>query len=103
MVLSLSWRVQAVSFPTQNGCHLSRAQIRTFAHNDVADLKRVLDAVAAEDRRVRCKPDQAVGVFLGFVCALRCGCLEHMARAGAHAAAALSGRHSLSFGTSQLR
>ena len=45
---------QAVSYPTQNGCHLSRAKVRTFAHNDVADLKRVLDAVAAEDRRVRC-------------------------------------------------
>jgi hypothetical protein len=46
--------MQAVSFPTQNGCHLSRAAVRTFKHNDVADLKRVLDAVAAEDRRVRC-------------------------------------------------
>lgn len=49
-------RAQAVSFPTQNGCHLSRAQIRTFKHNDMADLKRVLDAVTAEDRRIRWEP-----------------------------------------------
>ena len=33
---------EAVHYPTQNGCHLSRAQICTFKHNDMADLENVL-------------------------------------------------------------
>ncbi|KAK9807535.1 hypothetical protein WJX72_001902 [[Myrmecia] bisecta] len=38
-----------VSYPIQNGCHLSRAEIRYFKHNDMADLERVLQAVAQHD------------------------------------------------------
>ncbi|KAK9840652.1 hypothetical protein WJX81_007034 [Elliptochloris bilobata] len=44
---------EGVSYPIQNGCHLSRAKVRYFKHNDVADLERVLLEVAAQDRRVR--------------------------------------------------
>lgn len=45
--------VQGVSYPIQNGCHLSRASIRRFRHNDMADLERVLQEVDAEYRRLR--------------------------------------------------
>lgn len=45
--------VQGVSYPIQNGCHLSRASIRRFAHNDMADLERVLKEIDAEYRRLR--------------------------------------------------
>lgn len=41
------------SFTVQNGCHLSRARVLRFAHNDMADLERVLRQVAEEDRRAR--------------------------------------------------
>lgn len=33
---------ESVHYPIQNGCALSRAQIRTFKHNDMEDLERVL-------------------------------------------------------------
>ncbi|EIE21834.1 PLP-dependent transferase, partial [Coccomyxa subellipsoidea C-169] len=39
---------EGVSYPIQNGCHLSRASIRRFAHNDMADLERVLKEIDAE-------------------------------------------------------
>lgn len=45
---------QGVSYPIQNGCHLSRASIRRFRHNDMADLERVLQEVDKEYRRLRC-------------------------------------------------
>lgn len=41
------------SYGVRNGCHLSRARVLTFRHNDVADLERVLQSVAQEDRRNR--------------------------------------------------
>ncbi|BDA47055.1 Serine palmitoyltransferase 1 [Coccomyxa sp. Obi] len=44
---------EGVSYPIQNGCHLSRASIRRFRHNDMADLERVLQEVDAEYRRLR--------------------------------------------------
>ncbi|KAK2075709.1 hypothetical protein QBZ16_001818 [Prototheca wickerhamii] len=44
---------EAVSYPVQNGCDLSRARVITFRHNDVEDLEAVLKRVAAEDRRLR--------------------------------------------------
>ena len=43
-----------MNFSIQNGCNLSRARILRFKHNDVADLQRVLEGVAAEDRRSKC-------------------------------------------------
>ena len=43
-----------MNFGIQNGCNLSRARILRFRHNDVADLQRVLEGVAAEDRRSKC-------------------------------------------------
>ena len=43
----------AVYYPIQNGCHLSRAQIRTFKHNDVTDLERVLIDVDAAHRKAK--------------------------------------------------
>ena len=43
----------AVYYPIQNGCHLSRAQIRTFKHNDVTDLERVLLDVDAAHRKAK--------------------------------------------------
>eukprot|EP00884_Botryococcus_braunii_P003700 jgi/Botrbrau1/13330/Bobra.0334s0007.1 len=47
-----------VSYAIQNGAALSRARVLYFRHNDIADLKAVLDAVAEEDRlpRNRKKP-----------------------------------------------
>jgi hypothetical protein len=45
---------QCVSYSIQNGCNLSRAQIRYFKHNDVADLERVLLAYEEEHTRLRC-------------------------------------------------
>ncbi|KAK9918935.1 hypothetical protein WJX75_008173 [Coccomyxa subellipsoidea] len=44
---------EGVSYPIQNGCHLSRASIRRFRHNDMADLERVLQEVDKEYRRLR--------------------------------------------------
>ena len=41
---------EACSWPTWNGAVLSRARVMPFRHNDVDDLKRVLQAVALEDR-----------------------------------------------------
>ncbi len=45
---------QGVNYGIQNGCHLSRARVLYFRHNDVQDLERVLQRVAQEDRRSRC-------------------------------------------------
>lgn len=42
-----------VSFALQTGIRLSRADIRYFAHNDMADLRRVLDSVVAGDKADR--------------------------------------------------
>jgi serine palmitoyltransferase len=41
---------EGCGYAIQNGCHLSRARVLRFRHNDVADLERVLRQVAAEDR-----------------------------------------------------
>lgn len=45
--------LQAVNWAIQNGCGLSRARVLTFKHNDVADLERVLQSVAKEDKKSR--------------------------------------------------
>lgn len=45
---------QGVCYPIQNGCHLSRASIRTFKHNDMADLERILQDIDREYKRLRC-------------------------------------------------
>ena len=50
----LSFALQNVNFGIQNGCNLSRARILRFRHNDVADLQRVLESVASEDRHNKC-------------------------------------------------
>lgn len=42
---------EGVNYGIQNGCHLSRARVLYFKHNDVADLEAVLQRVAAEDKR----------------------------------------------------
>lgn len=44
---------QGVSYGIQNGCHLSRARVLYFKHNDADDLERVLQQVAREDRKHR--------------------------------------------------
>ncbi|RMZ53755.1 hypothetical protein APUTEX25_003894 [Auxenochlorella protothecoides] len=44
---------EAVNYSIQTGCSLSRARLLTFKHNDLADLQRVLEKVAAEDKRSR--------------------------------------------------
>ena len=49
----LSPGAQGVSYAIQNGCNLSRAQVRYFRHNDVADLERVLKAYDSERRRAK--------------------------------------------------
>lgn len=46
---------EACTFPVQNGVMLSRARALYFKHNDVADLERVLQKVADEDRRQKRK------------------------------------------------
>lgn len=50
-LFTLRARLQACNFPVQNGVMLSRARVLYFKHNDVADLERVLQKVADEDRR----------------------------------------------------
>ena len=45
--------MQGVSWAVQNGCVLSRAKIRPFKHNDMADLRRVLQKEAADHARQR--------------------------------------------------
>jgi len=46
---------EAVNFAIQTGCSLSRAIVKTFRHNDMADLERVLASVQAEDVRKKVK------------------------------------------------
>mmetsp|Transcript_5160 Transcript_5160/g.12599 ORF Transcript_5160/g.12599 Transcript_5160/m.12599 type:complete len:493 (+) Transcript_5160:89-1567(+) len=41
---------ESVNFAIQNGCNLSRSRVLKFRHNDVADLRRLMEAVAEEDR-----------------------------------------------------
>ena len=43
--------LQAACFAIQNGATLSRAQVKTFKHNDMNDLERILKEQAAKDRR----------------------------------------------------
>jgi hypothetical protein len=43
---------ECVSFATLKGLLVSRAQVRYFKHNDVADCERILREVQAEDRKV---------------------------------------------------
>lgn len=45
--------MQGVSYPIQNGCTLSRASIKRFRHNDMADLERTLQGIDAEHRRLK--------------------------------------------------
>lgn len=59
--------MQNVNFGIQNGCNLSRARILRFRHNDVADLQRVLEGVAAEDRQSKCARLQGFGPYCGFL------------------------------------
>ena len=42
-----------MSYPTQNGCTLSRASVKRFRHNDVADLERTLQSIDREHRRLK--------------------------------------------------
>ncbi|KAL0025965.1 hypothetical protein WJX77_008574 [Trebouxia sp. C0004] len=42
---------EAACFAIQNGAVLSRAQVKYFKHNDVVDLKRILEEQAAKDKR----------------------------------------------------
>ncbi|CAK0785184.1 hypothetical protein CVIRNUC_008390 [Coccomyxa viridis] len=44
---------ESVSYPIQNGCALSRAAIKKFRHNDMADLERTLQAIDREHRRLK--------------------------------------------------
>ncbi|CAD7696398.1 unnamed protein product [Ostreobium quekettii] len=44
---------EAVHYPIQNGCTLSRAKVLKFKHNDMGDLERLLVKVAAEDKKLR--------------------------------------------------
>lgn len=41
---------EAVHYPLQNGCNLSRARVETFKHNDMDDLERILQKIETEDR-----------------------------------------------------
>lgn len=43
---------EGVNYSIQNGCDLSRSRILTFKHNDVADLERIMEMVAAEDTQL---------------------------------------------------
>ncbi len=45
---------QNANYAIQNGCNLARARVLRFKHNDVADLERVLERVAAEDLKSKC-------------------------------------------------
>mmetsp|Transcript_38146 Transcript_38146/g.107806 ORF Transcript_38146/g.107806 Transcript_38146/m.107806 type:complete len:485 (-) Transcript_38146:161-1615(-) len=56
---------EAVNYTIQNGCKLSRSQVLTFKHNDVADLQRVMEVVAAEDRRLKKKLNRKYVVVEG--------------------------------------
>lgn len=40
-----------VNYGIQQGIYLSRSKVRWFKHNDMADLQRILDEVAAEDKK----------------------------------------------------
>lgn len=44
---------EGVNYGIQNGCHLSRARVLYFKHNDVEDLERVLQQVVKEDKKHR--------------------------------------------------
>jgi 7-keto-8-aminopelargonate synthetase-like enzyme len=44
---------EGVNYALQAGVTLSRSEVRYFKHNDVADLERVLNEVAAEDAAAR--------------------------------------------------
>jgi serine palmitoyltransferase len=48
-----AWLLQGVSYHIQNGAHLSKATVKFFKHNDMADLERVMREVDAEYRRLR--------------------------------------------------
>ena len=63
MTAFLQMPIQGVSYPIQNGCHLSRASIRQFRHNDMADLERVLQEVDKEYRRLRCAAEPPLQVI----------------------------------------
>ncbi len=44
---------EACAEPVMTGANLSRATIRYFRHNDMTDLERILEALSAEDRRLK--------------------------------------------------
>ncbi|CAN0300983.1 unnamed protein product, partial [Ectocarpus sp. 12 AP-2014] len=44
---------QGVEENVQTGINLSRSTVRTFKHNDMDDLERVLKEIAAEDKKVK--------------------------------------------------
>ncbi|CAN0482205.1 unnamed protein product [Ectocarpus sp. 8 AP-2014] len=44
---------QGVEENVQTGINLSRSTVRTFKHNDMDDLERVLKEIAAEDNKVK--------------------------------------------------
>lgn len=44
---------EGCSYAIQNGCHLSRAKTVYFKHNDVEDLKKILEKVKEDDRKYK--------------------------------------------------
>jgi serine palmitoyltransferase len=52
-VLNALVLLQHVSFPIQNGIHLSKAKMVKFKHNDMADLERALKQVDLDERKAR--------------------------------------------------
>jgi len=44
--------------PLRTGVTLSRAHVKWFKHNDMADLRRVLESIQAKDRQLGRKPNQ---------------------------------------------
>lgn len=52
VVACLLYRDEGVSFPIQKGVEASRSSVRYFKHNDMADLERLLEEQAVEDKKV---------------------------------------------------
>mmetsp|Transcript_23946 Transcript_23946/g.61455 ORF Transcript_23946/g.61455 Transcript_23946/m.61455 type:complete len:496 (+) Transcript_23946:125-1612(+) len=56
---------EGVNYAIQNGCDLSRSRILTFKHNDAADLERIMEMVAAEDKKLKTKLNRKYVVVEG--------------------------------------
>ena len=44
---------EACNEPIQTGLNLSRATVQTFKHNDMADLRQILQSISEDDQRLR--------------------------------------------------